>query len=370
MKTIFYTPKYCAFVTAIMLLSNLLSATEQPSTSFNIFVPPNNDNVQRNVCLVVTAIYDNTSFFIEDDGADGDTDDSKTGTLNAGQSYILYIKDNGVNDDLNYGSGGILKQDGDHFTINANKLIYATQSNNGSSQHEWVPSIDKSGIGKTFIIYTPRAGGKSRDLNVFAYENNTKVIVRKISTSLSLISGYSRVDMNSTNVVVETCLNVGQDLIYGGVEGRGLLTSGETYVIESDKPVTVQYGSLFGGQRDGLGYVLSSNGSASGKLFYFGMSYNFADDIQQEIRIVSLSNSNMISLSRYESGSWVTLKNCLADVNTILDWREEGKEGLDYPTVYRITCSPNKQVTVFENNFLETSNVTYYNTYSNYNASK
>lgn len=86
-------------------------ATGEPSTYFQIYVAPNADAVQRNVCLIVTAIYDNTEFQIIDDGADGDTDDSKTGILNAGQSYILYIKDNGINDDARYASGGVLKWD-------------------------------------------------------------------------------------------------------------------------------------------------------------------------------------------------------------------------------------------------------------------
>ena len=367
MKTISHTQKYCAFIAVALLLSNFIVASEEPSTHFNIFVPPNNGNVQRNVCLVVTAVYDNTSFSIEDDGADGDTDDSKSGTLSAGQSYILYIKDNGVNDDVDYNSDGILKQDGDHFTINSDKAVYAVQSNNSNSQHEWVQSIDKSSIGKTFIIYTPNVGSKTTDLNVFVYENNTKVTVRKISSSLSLASGYSNVDMTSKNVVVETCLNVGEDLVYGGAEGRGLLTCGETYVVESNKPVTVQYGCLYNGEKDGVGYVLSSSGNASGSLFYFGKSYNITDIIKQEIRIVSLNDANVISVSRYELGRWVTLKNFYVNVNTILDL---GKEGWNYQAVYRITCASNKQITVFENNWLETSNVTCYDDVSVYNANK
>ncbi|MFM7486241.1 MAG: hypothetical protein ACKO13_04885, partial [Cytophagales bacterium] len=65
-------------------------AQGEASTYFNVFVPPNNDPVKRNVCLVVTAIFDDTHFEIEDDGADGDTDDSTSGTLSKGQSYILY----------------------------------------------------------------------------------------------------------------------------------------------------------------------------------------------------------------------------------------------------------------------------------------
>ena len=61
-----------------------------------------------------------------DDGLDGDTDGSKTGVLKAGQSYILYIKDNGINDDARYASGGTLKWDGDYFIVKSSKLVYAS----------------------------------------------------------------------------------------------------------------------------------------------------------------------------------------------------------------------------------------------------
>ena len=47
-----------------------LFATGEPSTYFNIFVPPNNDAVHRNVALIVTAIYDSTYIDIVDDDAD------------------------------------------------------------------------------------------------------------------------------------------------------------------------------------------------------------------------------------------------------------------------------------------------------------
>lgn len=71
-------------------------------------------------------------------------------------------------------------------------------------------------------------------------------------------------------------INIGQDLIYSSAEGRNLMSSGETYVIESSKPVTLQYGALFGNERDGGGYVPSSNGSSAGELFYFEFPFKAA----------------------------------------------------------------------------------------------
>lgn len=118
----------------ILLLAGLIGqqawATGEPSTYFQIYVPPNNDAVRRDAALIVTAIYDSTYFQIIDDGADGDTDDSKSGMLMAGQSYVLYIRDNGINDDARYASGGTLKWDGDYFIVHSDKLLYASQSTN------------------------------------------------------------------------------------------------------------------------------------------------------------------------------------------------------------------------------------------------
>ncbi|MFZ4784460.1 MAG: hypothetical protein ACOYLH_03220 [Flavobacteriales bacterium] len=156
-------------------------ATGEPYTYFNIYVPPNNDAVQRNVCLIVTAIYDSTAFSIVDDGADGDTDDTVSGILMAGQSYILYIKDFGINDDALYASGGTLKRDGDYFIITSSNLVYASQSTDSDWQHDFVPSVTKSSVGEKFIIYAPKVSSSNRDLNVFAYENNTVVTISKIS---------------------------------------------------------------------------------------------------------------------------------------------------------------------------------------------
>src|SRR6201986_749023 len=89
----------------VLILSMMLCfagrsfATGEPSTYFNIYVPPNNEAIGRDVCLIVTALYDSTTFNIIDDPADGDSDDSKTGMLMQGQSYVLFIRNNGINDD-------------------------------------------------------------------------------------------------------------------------------------------------------------------------------------------------------------------------------------------------------------------------------
>jgi uncharacterized repeat protein (TIGR01451 family) len=346
-----------AIFTLFLLAARLSFAVGEPSTYFNIFVPPNNDNVQRNVCLVVTAIYDSTAFSITDDGMDGDTDDSVSGMLMAGQSYILYIKDNGINDDALYASGGTLKQDGDYFIITAGKIVYASQSTNSDWQHDWVPATNKTGMGQKFIVYAPKISGSNRDLNAFVYSDSTQVTIRKISSSPTQQTGYTNVNMYNGSIVVQKMLHRGQDLIYSGSEGRDLMISGETYVVEANKPITLQYGALFGNERDGGGYVPSSNGSSAGNLFYFGVPFQSGTSGEQEIRVVSLDASNVVTLERYSSGTWTAVKTWSLGLRTAGDWVGKNYSNVNYATVFRITCSAGKRVSVFEANWLETGSV-------------
>jgi hypothetical protein len=351
--------KYLYHLSLILLLTTVHSynsyATGEPATKFNIFIPPNNDSNHRDVCLIITAIYDSTTFQIIDDNMDGDSDDSKSGILSAGQSYILYIRDNGINDDNPSASGGTKKQDGDYFNIIADKLILASQSTDSDWQHDWVPSISGTGKGTKFIIYAPKISTSQRDVNVMAYEDSTMVTIRQISKSPTTVSGTTNVDMFTSTIVAQRLIHKGQDIIYFYKEGRDLLLSGHTYVIETNKPVTVQYGALFGNERDGGGYVPSSNGSCSGDLFYFTVPYQITTE--QEIRIVSWSDNNNVVLERFLNGTWVNVKN-YSPLNYMKPAEWIGKTaGQTYPTVFRASCTAGKKISVFEANWLETGSV-------------
>lgn len=346
--------KKIALVLIWLIMPLLGFATGEPSTYFNIFVPPNNDPVRRDVALIVTAIYDSTSFTIVDDGADGDTDDNVTGILMAGQSYVLYIRDNGINDDARYASGGVWKQDGDYFIITANQAVYASQSTNSDWQHDWVPAVNRKSLGQKFIVYSPVFSSSKRDINVFAYTDNTSVTVKRISTNAKTNTGYTDVNWENATVVMQTTLNRGQDLIYSSILGRDLMDAGATYVVETSQPVTLQYGALFGNERDGGGYVPSSNGSSSGELFYFGVPYQAGTNGEQEIRVVSWDNANSITLERYSNGNWVAVKSYTANLLKAVDWVGRNEGNVNYPTVFRLRCSEGKKVSVFEGNWFET----------------
>lgn len=188
-----------------------------------------------------------------------------------------------------------------------------------------------------------------------AYEDSTMITIRRISITPTTISGTTNVDMFTSVVVAQRLINKGQDIIYYSKEGRDLFVSGHTYVIESNKPITTQYGALFGNERDGGGYVPSSNGSCSGDLFYFTVPYQ--STTEQEIRIVSWSDNNAVVLERYLNGTWINVKN-FNPLNYMKPGEWIGKTyGQTYATVFRVSCTPGKKVSVFEANWLETGSV-------------
>jgi len=341
---------------SLIVWSNWVCATGEVSTYFNIYVPPNNDAVQRNVCLVVTAIYDSTYFEIIDDSTDGDSDDSYSGYLSAGQSYILYIKDNGVNDDALYASGGTLAWDGDFYEIRASNLVYASMATKSDWQFDFVPATNKSSTGQRFIVYSPGTSHSNRDLNVFAYEAGTNVTISKISTSSTLHTGKSTVDINAKTVLVNRTINPGEDLIYYHSDGQNIMISGETYLIESNKDVSVQYGALFKNERDGGGYVPSSNGSSSGSEFYFSVPYQRSGE--QEIRIVSWEDSTAVYLEAYNHGTqiWDSLKSWQLSELQTADWVGKNESNASINSVFRLRTESNKKVSVFAANWLETGN--------------
>ncbi|MDX1908765.1 MAG: FG-GAP-like repeat-containing protein [Bacteroidia bacterium] len=333
-----------------MLLAQPVRATGEAATYFEIFVPPNNDPVNRHVALIVTAIYDSTQFQITDDGRDGDTDDSVSGLLMAGQSYILYIRDNAVNDDANAPGGSGAKQDGDFFVISTSNLVVAFQACNSDWQHDFVPATNKSSLGTRYIIYAPPPTSSPRDINVFAYEDATQVTIRKISTTPKSTTGYTQVNTALNNIVVQRTLQVGQDIIHYHTEGRNLLETGATYILESNKPVSVQCGALFGNERDGGAYVPSGNGSSAGELFYFAVPVQAVGE--QEIRVVSWDDNNTVQLDYYQGGNWIPLQTW--NLNALKPGEWISKSSSNKSAVFRVTCTPGKKVSVFEANWLET----------------
>src|SRR5688572_17303329 len=148
------------FLTLLLILCSVkLAFSGGAGTKFQMYVPPTNDNVNRPVCLVITAFSDSTSIVLTDDNADGDNDDSFSGMLMKGQSYVRYIKDGTINDD----AGG--KWDGDYFTVTSTKPVIVYQAANSDWEHDFVPSDNGTMAGNTFFIYVNTSPFSNRDIN-------------------------------------------------------------------------------------------------------------------------------------------------------------------------------------------------------------
>jgi len=339
----------------VMSFSIPAFSTGEAGTYFNIFIPPSNVNQGKDVSLIVTALYDSTLFRINDTGEDGDNDDSASGMLMAGQSYVLYLRDNGVNDDAAHAGEAPGEQDGDHFNITANKLILVSQAAKSDWEHDWLPATNKSSKGNKFFVYGNEVTTSPNDLNVMAYQDSTYVTIWKISKSTHTGTGYTDVSLVNDTLVAQFMLSPGEDIIYKYHYGRDVLKPGETYLVQSNKDVTMQYGALYTDEQDGGGFVPSGNGTGTGDLFYFAVP--FEDSLQQEIRIVSWSDSNNVLLERYSNGQWITVNqfNALSKFKAV-EW--VGAESHEtYATIFRVTCSAGKNVTVFEANWIETGSM-------------
>lgn len=333
-----------ALLFAMFLPSNLL-AVGDASTHFQVFVPPNNDNVGRHVALIITNVSPfSTMVDLVDVGEDGDTDDTVLGIeLGRGQSYVRYIRDGAVNDD----AGG--KWDGDYFIVRSQDPVVVQMSTDSDWQWDFVPADNKTMRGQNFFVYSPPTSFSDRDINLVAYEDDTEVYILDITVEAMTQTGLTSVDLENPREILKAVLNRGEDLIGRNNLGIDILDPGRTYWVRASKPVTCQYGSLVGNGRDGAGFVPSENGFSSGENFYFFIPADHPNE--REVRIVSFDDDNLVEFMGWdrELRDWVTIRTFELDRFGHGDWVESGT---DYP-LYHLRCSPGKKVSVFAASWLE-----------------
>jgi len=357
--------RFVIFIFALFYSSILLAG--EASTFFKMYVPPNADNSGRRSCLVITAIKNNTTVNVVDDNMDGDNDDSWTGTLQAGQSYVIYIVNGAVNDDI----GG--KQDGDYFLVTSDSAIVAYQATNSQWQHDFVPSVNKRNLGNEFYIYSYTTGGSNNDLDVFAYQDNTTVQVYDLGPSglTATQTGMTTVSATPTLILTQT-LNRGEDLIYFYTSGRDIFQHRRTYRIVANKPITCMTGQLWtggGGIKDAGAYVPSNTGFMIGNLFYFIIPTDNGASNEMELRLASYSpNPVTVTLDcrEFDGTTWTGWNNVttwsLAPGQTA-DWVNRASfGGVSYNAkpnarIFRITADTCAQVTVLEANWMETGSI-------------
>lgn len=332
-------------------------AVGDSATKFNVFVPANVMS-GRNSYLVVTNVSAVTAAVdIEDDATDGDSDDSAMGvSLAAGESYVVRIRDGAVNDD----AGG--KWDGDYFKVRADHPVMVFMGTSSSWQHDWVPSVGKSGIGTSFYLFSLPTSGSNADVNVFAYEDNTTVTLTDITASAQTGTGKATVNLSSTQVVLRSVLNQGEDL---NLRRRGLgvdaLQAGHSYLVRATAPVTVQtghLGALNGGNqaRDGGGFVPSANGSSLGSLFYLGIPHELGLAREKELRI-SCPSAASVSLfgASASSPTWSLISSSSVAAGSHLDFVGASNAAFMNSELYKLTVSPAYLgCNVYEANWMET----------------
>ncbi|MBS1513889.1 MAG: LruC domain-containing protein [Bacteroidetes bacterium] len=335
--------KYLIFF--LLFITSTAAFCGGAGTKFQMYVPPVNENNNRFVCLVVTAFSDSTSVVLTDDGSDGDTDDSWSGILMKGQSYICYIKDKSVNDD----AGG--KWDGDYFTVTANKPVIVYQSVDSDWEHDFLPSDNGTMTGSAFFVYVNTSPFSNRDINVFTYFDSTSVKINDISVSGTNTTGLTSVKPNpANNIVLNTMLNINQDLINTSSAGRNLLNNGKTYMITTSKPVSVQYGSLYTNSREAGAYVPGRTGSTLDSLFYFNIPSDYKKE--QELRIVSYSDNVTLKVEWLNNGSnWVQLQSYTLNKFQVGNFLDNGNQNEDKFRAY----TNGGKVSIFEGNYLQSS---------------
>ncbi len=283
------------------------------ATEFQIFVPPNNNLNRVYSALVITAhagtAADPCVVDLIDDDADGDTDDTQRGvSLVKGQSLVRYIKDGAVNDDY-----GIGPWDGDYLSVLANKPVSVHMATDTYWQHDWVPSDNGTLRGNVFYLYSNYG---SRDLNAFAYEDDTRVSLFDITDVASTGSGVTSITTRGDTPLLSVDLEAGEDLFVRHGLGGGLLEAGRSYMVVATRPVTMLYGAVStNGIRDGGGFVPSENGATIGRDFLFSIPHDEGRSAEQELRIVSAEDGVGVTLEGWDDdrAAFVTIQTWSLD---------------------------------------------------------
>ncbi|MFT7582215.1 MAG: hypothetical protein ACI9MR_003897, partial [Myxococcota bacterium] len=334
------------------------AAIGDAANRFSVFVPPNNSSSSRRSILIVTSVspHSNTVEII-DDNTDGDDDDSVTTTLERGESYILKMADGAVNDD----TGG--KHDGDFFRIVADYPVVVQMATHSNWQHDWVPGEGYSARATSFFVYAPPTSGADNDINVYAYEDDTRVSITQVSTQARTGGGKTTIDLAGGVPVLDITLQLGGDLnVRENGLGLDMLDPGQTYWVRASKGVTVQYGHLGqvnGGNqaRDGAGFVPSANGSSAGSLFYFAVPHNPGRESEKELRVVCMDDATTVTLhgTTATATGWTLIGERAVDDGGHVDWVGASDAAFRVQDLYRLTVDPPwHRCSVFEGNWMET----------------
>lgn len=315
-------------IISILILVSLItqvSAIGEASTSLYVFVSPTDKDATTSY-LVVTATQDQTTVNIIDlDTTIGDPtsqtdaypvvdvndpDLSETVELNKGQSRAIKVSNH------NYGPDS----DGTYFHVDSDKpVIVLSTTNQGTWQADFVPSIDGTSKGREFFVYLPSQNPsftKGYDLSVFAYDDNTTVIIRDVSVNPYDMNKEHNIDLNHTtevnlksnDIVASGVLGTTNPQLFMEASNNNGVYGGYTYHVIASKPVTVQSAGTIGHKtheaRDGGSFVpgVSNNPylDGTGLASEFLVQMNLYGGDEAELSLVNQNTTHTANVSIYE----------------------------------------------------------------------
>ncbi len=340
---------------------SFVQAAGGAGTMFGVYVPPGFPAAG----LLVTAVQDGTTVNIVDDAADGDDDDTHTGVLDEGQSYVIYIREGAIDD-----NDGPQAARGDYFRVQADKPVIVCNFTTSLWAHDFVPATNNTMIGADFYFYafnnTFYTSGRVPQAEIIAYSDDTQMqlfdVTNMTDTQPIDTSGKTSVVSDTDGITVTKVITLST-----GEYHAITLEVGHTYHLLANKKVTLQYGMLGHasiGRRDGGVYVPGKNGSSTGRTFYFGIPHDSSSecsagicDEERELRIVTYDEGADVSVCGWDtiSSTWDNVYSAhlgphghLELIGDELGYNENG-EGYYFFKVLATT-----DVSVFETNWFET----------------
>ncbi|MCP4498539.1 MAG: LruC domain-containing protein [Deltaproteobacteria bacterium] len=322
------------------------------ASRFSVFAAANNDSNGRYSAIIVSAMHGTfehpTIVDLIDDDADGDDDDTLLAVaLQKGEHLVRYIKDGSINDDYQG------NWDGDLFHVFATQPVSVLLVTDSDWQHDWAPSSNGTLAGQEFFLYANGTSVSPRDVNAFAYVDDTRVELWKISEATLNGSGVSTRGVEQ--LLLSKDLDEGEDLLSGSPLGIDLLAKGESYRLVSNRPITVMFGALGAlssdvGVRDGGGFVPGRSGRSVDDDFYFSVPHDEGRAYEKEIRIISAHDSVVATLLGFDqtTESFVVIESFELD-----KYEHADVVGESNYSRYRLLVEGGKAV-LFEGNWLET----------------
>lgn len=325
----------------VIFFPNRIFAASEVSTKFGIYLPSNFNFAQSTpnraykLCLTSTSDSNIINYSYETEGV---PTSSGSITLQRGESYIFWDGQN----------------KGKYFQIRSRKPIQAMVFAAGTSwwMHNFLPS-EGNCVGNNFFYYDalcPRSDGNNKGINIFAFNDNTKIRIYRIDTGPQGIdNAILRVNFQSTTLVDSMTLN-------SGLTKYLPTTQYQSYWIAANKDISVQYGNLAGSpsslNTDNGAYVPGSGGTYADTLFYFRCPFGsndgkelFSIAYDKPAHIQIYGKPNIVGTHDPNTDNYTLLKDTTIQSYDHFDWYADPANTSEY---FKVVSSD--RIAMFEGN--------------------